>query len=147
MMFKMKLLTYYLWNECVLLTYLDSKTLSDHYLITRMRITDESTKRAATHSALTTALKSLNEVIQKASRLRYGGAKAEVITHCRAAVQAGSPAALAAAFALGPKPAAAPEIGDVAAWIRTLPGRTASLAEAGAGGGAAPATGPLGING
>jgi Bardet-Biedl syndrome 2 protein len=50
--------------------------------------------RAANHEALLTALKQINQVIQKASNLRVGNAKTKVINECRAAVKANNMDAL-----------------------------------------------------
>jgi Bardet-Biedl syndrome 2 protein len=43
--------------------------------------------RAQNHETLLTALKDVNQMIQKASNLRLGKAKARVVTDCRSAVK------------------------------------------------------------
>ncbi|CAD7699113.1 unnamed protein product [Ostreobium quekettii] len=47
----------------------------------------EQTKRATNHAQLLGALKDVNSMIQKASRLRVGQAKTNVVTVCRNAVK------------------------------------------------------------
>jgi hypothetical protein len=51
-------------------------------------------KRATNHTQLLEALKEVNQMIQKAARLRAGKHKAEVVAACRAAIQANNIAAL-----------------------------------------------------
>jgi Bardet-Biedl syndrome 2 protein len=47
----------------------------------------EYTKRAQNHANLLAALKEVNQMIQRASRLRVGAAKARVVAECRAAIK------------------------------------------------------------
>jgi len=47
----------------------------------------EHTKRATNHSELLAALKDVNQMIQRAARLRVGKAKANVVSACRAAIK------------------------------------------------------------
>ena len=54
----------------------------------------EFVKRRNNHEALLAALKEVNGAIQKASRLRVGKAKAQVVSGCRAAIKASQTAAL-----------------------------------------------------
>lgn len=55
----------------------------------------EHTKRATNHTELLEALKQVNAVIQKASKLRRGKAKSEVVNACRNAIKAQNLQALA----------------------------------------------------
>ena len=48
----------------------------------------EHTKRATNHTELLAALKEVNQMIQKAARLRLGSAKTRVVTACRQAIKA-----------------------------------------------------------
>ena len=48
----------------------------------------EYNKRANNHEQLLAALKEVNMMIQKAARLRVGGAKTRVVNACRAAIKA-----------------------------------------------------------
>ncbi len=54
----------------------------------------EHGKRATNHRALLEALKEVNQMIQRAARLRVGGPKARVVTQCRAAIKNNNMAAL-----------------------------------------------------
>lgn len=47
----------------------------------------EYSKRANNHEQLLAALKDVNHMIQKAARLRVGGAKARIVASCRAAIK------------------------------------------------------------
>lgn len=47
----------------------------------------EHTKRATNHSDLLTALKEVNQMIQKAAKLRMGSAKTRIISACRQAIK------------------------------------------------------------
>ena len=54
----------------------------------------EHTKRATNHAELLAALKEVNQMIQRAARLRAGSAKARVVSACRAAIKNNSPQAI-----------------------------------------------------
>lgn len=54
----------------------------------------EHGKRATNHQALLEALRAVNQMIQRAARLRAGAAKAKVVTACRAAIKNNNMAAL-----------------------------------------------------
>jgi Bardet-Biedl syndrome 2 protein len=47
----------------------------------------EYTKRSNNHNELLNALKEVNQMIQRAARLRVGNAKTRVVTLCRTAVK------------------------------------------------------------
>ena len=47
----------------------------------------EHTKRATNHTALLAALKEVNQMIQKAARLRVGAPKTRVVAACRQAIK------------------------------------------------------------
>lgn len=51
-------------------------------------LTADHDKRATNHANLLDALKSVNQMIQRASRLRVGSRQAKVVTACRAAIKA-----------------------------------------------------------
>ena len=61
---------------------------------TNNQLLGEFVKRRNNHEALLAALKEVNSAIQKASRLRVGRAKAQVVSGCRAAIKASQTAAL-----------------------------------------------------
>ncbi|MNE93908.1 hypothetical protein D3C80_1918160 [compost metagenome] len=48
---------------------------------------NEYTKRSNNHNELLSSLKEVNQMIQKAARLRLGDSKARVIAECRQAVK------------------------------------------------------------
>jgi Bardet-Biedl syndrome 2 protein len=48
----------------------------------------EHDKRATNHNELLEALKEVNQMIQRSSKLRVGGAKTKVVNACRAAIKA-----------------------------------------------------------
>jgi len=48
----------------------------------------EYNKRANNHEQLLAALKEVNQMIQKAARLRVGAPKSRVVSACRAAIKA-----------------------------------------------------------
>jgi Bardet-Biedl syndrome 2 protein len=52
-----------------------------------MDLIGEYTKRATNHSELLSGLREVNQMIQKAARLRLGQAKTRVVTACRTAVK------------------------------------------------------------
>nr|BCL66158.1 Bardet-Biedl syndrome 2 protein [Volvox reticuliferus] len=54
----------------------------------------EHDKRATNHVALLEALREVNQMIQRAARLRVGASKAKVVTACRAAIKNNNMAAL-----------------------------------------------------
>ncbi|KAG2486168.1 hypothetical protein HYH03_015132 [Edaphochlamys debaryana] len=54
----------------------------------------EHDKRATNHAALLEALREVNQMIQRAARLRVGGPKGRVVALCRAAIKANNMAAL-----------------------------------------------------
>jgi Bardet-Biedl syndrome 2 protein len=54
----------------------------------------EHDKRATNHEELLNSLKEVNLMIQKASRLRVGGAKTRIATACRAAIKGDNMATL-----------------------------------------------------
>lgn len=54
----------------------------------------EHDKRSRNHSELLEALKEVNQIIQKASRLRYGPTKTRIVAACRAAIKSKNMAAL-----------------------------------------------------
>eukprot|EP00741_Cyanophora_paradoxa_P010844 tig00020544_g10484.t1 len=75
----------------------DARMLGDMQLMRKMYqhlydlnkdLITEHVKRANNHSELLAALKEVNQMIQKAGRLRVGNAKAKVVTACRNAIKA-----------------------------------------------------------
>lgn len=74
----------------------DARILTDMNLMRRMygelfdlnrELIMEHTKRATNHADLLAALKEVNQMIQKAARLRMGTAKTRIITACRQAIK------------------------------------------------------------
>lgn len=74
----------------------DSRILSDMPLMRKMytelftlnnELIGEYTKRSNNHQNLLNALKEVNQMIQKAARLRVGKAKTQVVTACRNAIK------------------------------------------------------------
>lgn len=75
----------------------DARILGDMKLMKRMyselytlnnELIGEYTKRSNNHQELLAALKEVNNMIQKAARLRVGAPKSRVVTACRAAIKA-----------------------------------------------------------
>ena len=73
--------------SCSLLVYCSRYTLNTELL-------GEFVKRRTNHEALLAALKLVNAMVQKASRLRVGDAKTRVVAGCRAAIKSGQVNAL-----------------------------------------------------
>eukprot|EP00164_Ancoracysta_twista_P003462 GFYU01004622.1.p1 GENE.GFYU01004622.1~~GFYU01004622.1.p1 ORF type:complete len:148 (-),score=54.42 GFYU01004622.1:261-704(-) len=74
----------------------DSRMLGDMKLMRRMyanlndlnrELIMEYNKRSTNHSELMVALKEVNQMIQKAAKLRIGTPKATVVSACRAAIK------------------------------------------------------------
>lgn len=74
----------------------DARILADSELMRKMygqlfelnrELISEHTKRATNHQELLNALKDVNQMIQKAARLRVGHAKSHIVTACRAAIK------------------------------------------------------------
>lgn len=74
----------------------DARILTDMNLMRRMygelfdlnrELIMEHTKRATNHAELLLVLKEVNQMIQKAARLRMGGAKTRIIAACRQAIK------------------------------------------------------------
>ena len=61
----------------------------------------EHDKRATNHGELLEALKEVNQMIQRASKLRVGAAKTKVVNACRAAIKANNTQALFAIIQTG----------------------------------------------
>jgi Bardet-Biedl syndrome 2 protein len=61
----------------------------------------EYNKRATNHEALLAALKQVNQVVQRASQLRVGKAKARVVADARRAIKKGDSQALLSLIATG----------------------------------------------
>jgi Bardet-Biedl syndrome 2 protein len=61
----------------------------------------EYNKRATNHEALLAALKQVNQVVQRASSLRVGKAKARVVADARRAIKKGDASALLSLIATG----------------------------------------------
>ena len=60
----------------------------------RARVGRRYNKRATNHEALLTALKEVNQVVQRAANLRVGAAKARVVAEARKAIKANDVRAL-----------------------------------------------------
>lgn len=82
----------------------DTKTMSQHYLELyklNKELLGTHTERADNHQQLLSNLKLVNQMIQKAARLRCGTHKAQVVAACRDAIQTNSVNSLIDIFRLG----------------------------------------------
>jgi len=73
----------------------------DQLMLVNEELIAEYNKRAANHEALLAALKQVNQVVQRASQLRVGKAKARVVSEARRAIKKGDAPALLRLIATG----------------------------------------------